>query len=334
MTVTAAHAAAFLEHLLARDLAAATELAVGLADEGTTVADIALHLIAPAQAEIGERWHRDELGVADEHAASAVSDAVLSVVASTARPADGRRVEVVCVQGEWHLLPARLLVEVLRADGCHVTFLGGSTPATHLARTLERSEPDVVALSCSTPLALDGVIGAVHVAHDLGIPVLAGGRALGRDERRARVLGADLWAPDGAAAAELLRLPPVGPTNAPTADTGTALELALRRDGLVEAAMTALERRFPPLVHYSAHQLARTREDFGFILQFAEAAILTRDRRVFDEFITWLDALLAARGLPPAVLGVSIEVLATVSDDPALLPLLTPHAGAERAAET
>jgi hypothetical protein len=149
--------------------------------------------------------------------------------------------------------------------------------------------------------------------------VLAGGRAFGPDDLRARRLGADGWAPDAVAAARLLeawrRQPPaVGARPAGMRDA-EPLELEAARPELVEAAISELFLRFPPLAGYSQTQLARTREDLGYILQFLEAALLTDDPRLFlDEFLPWLTGVLTARGLPAGVVTVGLEALGAVLD--------------------
>jgi methanogenic corrinoid protein MtbC1 len=309
--------------LLARDVDEARFLALQLLDSGLGIGEVLTHVIAPAQAEVGDRWLRDEASVADEHAATAVAETVVSIITGIARPpVTGPHVVVACAEGEWHLLAARLLGETLRGSGCGVTFLGASMPAAHLARFLRGCAPDVLAVSSTTPLTLEGVLSFVHVAHEVGIPVIAGGRGLGPDDRRARVLGADLWAPDALAAAALLAEPLPRRRTQPTAATGAAMELSLRLPVLVEAAMVRLGERFPPLAGYSPDQVARTREDFGYILQFAQAAILTRDATLFDDFLGWLEQLLVARGVPARALTLSIDILREVQDVPALGELL------------
>jgi methanogenic corrinoid protein MtbC1 len=325
MSIAPARVEEFTEQVACRDLGGATRLALRLADEGAPVADLLGGLVSAAQIEVGERWHRNQINVADEHAATAVSDAVVTVLTATASPpVTGPEVVVVCAENEWHLLAARLTAEVLRADGCAVTFLGGSVPAVHLAGFLQGARPDVLAVSCSTPLALLGVLSCAQVAHDLGIPVIAGGRALGSDERRARVLGADLWAPDAATGAELLRDPLPAANRIPTADVGGAMEIALHREAMVDKAMADLAVRFPGFGRFDDAQRDRTREDFAYILRFAEAAVLTGDGRLFAEFVDWLDRLLAARGLPPSVLNLSLEILTdTAVSLPAVTSLLT-----------
>ena len=74
--------------------------------------------------------------------------------------------------------------------------------------------------------------------------------------------------------------------------------------------MGELFLRFPPLAGYSETQLARTREDLGYILQFLEAALLTDDSRLFlEEFLPWLTGVLTSRGLPAGVVTVGLEAL-------------------------
>jgi hypothetical protein len=60
--------------------------------------------------------------------------------------------------------------------------------------------------------------------------------------------------------------------------------------------MNELFLRLPPMAGYTKTQLARTREDLGYILQFLEAALLTDDPRIFlDEFLPWLTRVLTCQ---------------------------------------
>jgi hypothetical protein len=176
-----------------------------------------------------------------------------------------------------------------------------------------------VVVSCSVPIFLSGALRSVQAAQAEGVPVLVGGHAFGPDDLRARRLGADGWAPDADAAGRLLgewrRQPPsVGKRPAGMRDA-EPLELEAARAELVEAAMSELFLRFPPLAGYSETQLARTREDLGYILQFLEAALLTDDPRLFlDEFLPWLTGVLTSRGLPSGVVTVGLEALGAALD--------------------
>lgn len=318
------HVEELLEHLTARDADAALALVLDLADQGTPVVELLTDLLGPAQAEVGRRWHRATYNVADEHAATAIVDAVVSVLGAHAPQvaADGPSVAVVCAEGEWHLLPARLVAEVLRTEGFAVTFLGASMPPPHLARFLEASPPDAVAISCTTAMSLDGVLTCTQVAHHAGVPVICGGSALGPDDHRARVLGADLWAPDVRAAADLLRGPRPRSLAVATADVRGASELAQRRDVILERTIARMEAELPGYGGYDDRQRQRTREDLGYLVDFARAAVLTRDPRVLAEVLPWLATLLDARGVPTPTFRTSVRLLAEASDHPTMAQLL------------
>jgi hypothetical protein len=63
---------------------------------------------------------------------------------------------------------------------------------------------------------------------------------------------------------------------------------------------------------YDEQQLARTREDMVFVVQFLAAAILVADDSVFGEFLDWLQVLLVERGVPPYALVAGLEALRPV----------------------
>lgn len=86
-----------------------------------------VELVRTAQIEVGRRWFNAEWTVAQEHAATAVSDAVLNhLVGQPPTGASSGRVAVVSAEGEWHVLPVRLLVRRLEDVGWPVWFPGGS----------------------------------------------------------------------------------------------------------------------------------------------------------------------------------------------------------------
>jgi methanogenic corrinoid protein MtbC1 len=318
--ITAAHVEQFVDALGRRDRKEAARQVLGLLEAGAPVQELVQSLLARSQAEVGRRWEANQWSVADEHAATAITDAVLGVLAWRIEAAEDQgHVVVTCAEGEWHSLPARMAAEVLRAHGWQPTFLGASTPADHLRRFLAEVGAVGVVVSCSVPIFLSGAQRSVQAGQSAGVPVLVGGRAFGPDDLRARRLGADGWAPDAAAAARLLgdwrRQPPaVGKRPAGMRDA-EHLELEAAGPELIEAAMSELFLRFSPLAGYSETQLARTREDLGYILQFLEAALLTNDSRIFlDEFLPWLTRVLTSRGLPAGVVTVGLEALGAALD--------------------
>ena len=269
-------------------------------------------LLASAQREVGRRWEVDEWTVAQEHAATAIVDAALAQLhlwADEHTGPSGPHLALVCAQGEWHVTPARMAALRFQARGWHVTFLGASTPTDHLVRTLEEVRPDVVGVSCTLPVHLPGARRVVEAAHACGFPVLAGGAALGHDERRARALGAD----GGGGELDVLESQArrwldrwVRPLPSPASSTEVA-RLAGVGPAVVEAALTDVvaATSTPP-----GPPQDRTREDLRWILRFVAASVDVDDPRVVQDFLTWTEGVLLARGVPPRALVAGLDALA------------------------
>jgi diguanylate cyclase (GGDEF)-like protein len=292
---------------------AAIRSTLDMFDRGVTQDRVIVELLAAAQREVGERWHRNQLTVADEHIATGVSAAALDALVSEVRPLAGEgHTVVVCAEGDWHSLAAQMFGESLHGFGFGVTVLGASTPAPYVAELLTRRNADSLAISCSLPIFFPGAIRLIDIAHLQGIPVIVGGRAFGTDGERAKRLGADAWALDAEQAATILKQwrvggPPIpGPTASPDLEALPMLEQAAE---IAQTALPGLIARFRPMDDYSDEQLTRTREDLAFNVQFLAAAILVCDDTIFTDFLDWLQSLLANRGVPRTALPAGLEAL-------------------------
>lgn len=301
-----------LEH---PDVEAGAAIVERLLDAGEGVASVVEEVLRPAQIEVGRRWQTNEWSVADEHAASAVTETALMVAAGMrTHRVDSTRGAVVlaCAPGEWHTIPLRMLSEVLAEARFDCHFLGGSVPPSHLRSYLEKVRPLALALSCSSPMGLDGAAASIVVAHAAGVPVLVGGRGFGADDHRASTIGADGWTDTPSAAVELLARwadsPEQPALNSGRCDTVTVVneDLSARREEVV----ARLLNEFPQLSISSAEDWARMREDVDLTISFALIAIRFRDDRIFTDFVAWLGDVLDARRVPPAFLTEALLAIA------------------------
>ncbi|WP_238162174.1 cobalamin B12-binding domain-containing protein [Micromonospora endolithica] len=274
---------AYLRCLDAADHPAATRLALGLLDGGWTVADVLVDVVAAAQREIGLRWLAGRWSVAQEHAATHVSEQVVGAVGARIPPAPTRgHVLLACVEGEWHALAARIVAEVVRADGWRVTFLGASVPGRHLVSYLHQAGPDTVLLSCVQPHRLIRAGRMIEACRAAGVPVVAGGPGFGVDGRWAAAVGAAAWGGSARDATRLLdgSLPPAthaGRSPAPDADE--YLRVLRRRRDIVQAALAAVD---PP--EEDAEALANA---VAHLVDALAAAIRVGDPQLLLDHTTW-----------------------------------------------
>jgi methanogenic corrinoid protein MtbC1 len=181
-----------------RDAAALVDDALGA---GVDAHSIYLDVLQPALIEVGSRWERGELSVAQEHLATAVTESITARIASRLAPTQrprAMRAVVSCTPGELHSVGARFVSDFLEADGWEVLALGASTPIDALVELVAHEQPHVVALSTTMPHNLDRAAEVFARLRDLpSTPLLlAGGGAYRGDGERALRVGADLYASD------------------------------------------------------------------------------------------------------------------------------------------
>ncbi|WP_373024354.1 MULTISPECIES: cobalamin B12-binding domain-containing protein [Streptomyces] len=308
------------ESVMAFDEAATVGAVLCALDDGMAAEDLLLDVIASVQGRVGREWAANRITVAQEHAATAINDRAVAAVAlhPSARQAPTRgRVTVACVDGEWHALPARLLAEVLRIRGWRVDYLGAQVTAPHLVAHLHRTGPDAVALSGSLATRLPAAHATITACQAVGTPVMVGGAAFGPGGRYARLLGADLWAPDARAAAdELARSPLPRPRpghqaidDLPHLDDQEYTLVARSRPRLVREVFGRLEDAHPAVRAYTEAQRERTAEDLSHIVEFLAAALYTGDEDLFGGFLQWTAGVLDARGVPAGSLLPALELL-------------------------
>jgi methanogenic corrinoid protein MtbC1 len=189
-TELAARRGAYLDALLARRSTRARAVVAQALSDGMPVQDIYLEILQPAMYEIGHRWAIDELNVAEEHYATAVTQQLLDELSARMRvpPCDGRLAIVTGTPGELHALGGRMVADFLEADGWEVLQLGPATPAPDLAELVDAERPDIVALSTATAGSLPGIVDVLE--------------RLGRlDPRPCLVVGGQFWTAETSLAA-------------------------------------------------------------------------------------------------------------------------------------
>lgn len=331
---------AYWTAVLNADERAALDVASGLLDRGVPYATVLQDLVVATQLRIGQRWAENTCSVASEHAATAVSEAVLRRLAERLpEPTRGGVVLVGCAEREWHGLPALVVAQCLRSWGLRTLFLGPSTSRDQLVSRILDLGPRAVLLSASLSSSLPRVRRQIEAVRGTGTPVLVGGAAFDRPGLRAQRLGATGFAPTAEKALTLLEtLPrhvsPAPPLRHPGAvearslaanseSVGRALlagsDLALGLTGGGEAAVSPDDWRVV-LATFIPH-----------VIDCVVGALLTEDASVVTDCRTWLADVLAARAGDPTASDVVWDSLRDLLHDyPEALGLLGPPDPAAR----
>lgn len=301
-------------HLLSvGDRDAAVAHALELLHDGWTPTTVLVDVVAGAQRRIGELWSLAQWSVAQEHAGTAISEAVVMAVGFQVPPppAGAPRVVVACAAYEWHALAARLVAETLRAAGWAVSYLGPSiTPSQLAGHVATTSELRAVAVSCSMVGCLPRVRQVVEAVRATGVPVLVGGRAFDPAGRRARLLGADGFAVTARDAAAVLdRLPRTTLPAEPLTHSGAAeVPALLRGRSAAVAAVTARALAAGGLAHPGTAAwvdepwVEALDSVVPHLVGAIAGALVVDDAQLMTEAWEWVEVVLRSRDTPAAVL--------------------------------
>ena len=145
-------------------------------------------VLRPALYEVGARWARKEISVADEHLATALAHRQLAKAYPllVTRPAFSREpVLLMGVQGELHVLGLRMIADVLEGAGFAVHFAGADVPTQAIKDAVRRLEPAVVGLSTTIGTDPEAVLGAIDTIREARpqTGILVGGARAAAAER-------------------------------------------------------------------------------------------------------------------------------------------------------
>jgi DNA-binding transcriptional MerR regulator len=108
-------------------------------------------VIVPYLHELGERWERGEVSVAQEHFASTLLRGRLLGLARGWGRGIGPVAVLACAPGEQHDLGLLAFGLALRARGWRIVYLGADTPITSVADTVRSLDPTFVVVSAVNP---------------------------------------------------------------------------------------------------------------------------------------------------------------------------------------
>ena len=160
---------------------------------GFTTETVLRDVLLPYLHDLGGRWERGQVSIADEHFASNLLRGRLAGLARGWGYGHGPRAVLACPPGEQHDLGLLMFGIVLHRCGWRVEYLGASTPIAELARTAQQAHADVAVLAAAVKDHFEGLTGELaRLARQVPLALAGAGatQALA-DATGARMLTAD-----------------------------------------------------------------------------------------------------------------------------------------------
>lgn len=164
--------------------------------DGLTPEQLYLKVFQPTLIEIGDLWQHRRLTIAEEHAATAITQRLMGELSPHFRLPEaphGRVAMLGCVADELHHVGLQMVADLMQKDGWEIIYLGQTVPTRSLLGLAARVRADVLGLSVTMPNHLGAVRALIRDAHARGpaLRILVGGSALTRAPELAAQLGAD-----------------------------------------------------------------------------------------------------------------------------------------------
>ncbi|QNP52151.1 cobalamin B12-binding domain-containing protein [Hymenobacter qilianensis] len=202
---------AYLSNLLAGQRAEAISLLRKEAKEGIDVRLIYEHVFMPVQWEVGSRWHRGEITVAQEHYCTAATELAMAMLHPylQAPAPNGFRFVATTVSSDLHSMPVRMVSDFLEFDGWTPYFLGANTPTDDIWKAVVGFKANLLVLGASMPHHVNILRQLINAKqYTIGasqVSVMVGGAPFNADPTLWRTIGADAYAPNARVAVEAAR---------------------------------------------------------------------------------------------------------------------------------
>lgn len=193
----------YLNAVLKGERQAAIKLITDSLERGANIKNIYLDVIQNAQYEIGRLWQSGQISVADEHIATAITQAVLAqsypyIIKSQEDTDKKLKIVVACIGGELHEIGARMVADIFEIEGWNAYYIGANTPQSAILQTIREVEPDLIGLSATMAFHIDGVKSTIQATRNLDVnkkpKILVGGYVFRKYPDLWKEVGADAHA--------------------------------------------------------------------------------------------------------------------------------------------
>ncbi len=228
----------YMEPLLAGNRVKCREMVHGvLAEDRRNARALYEELIWPAMEKVDMLYRKDAINIATEHMATRINRSLADQIQQglVPKPGNGKRILIMCADGEPEELGAQMCSDLFEADGWDTYFLGGGIPNDEVLMLVGQLRPEILLIFGTLPHGVPEIRVLTDQIREIGsnptMNIMVSGGVFNRADGLWKEIHVDLFA---ASASEALEV----------ANTAQPRVPEVRRPGVPKKR----RRRRPPLL--------------------------------------------------------------------------------------
>jgi len=175
-------------------------------ESGAVAYELLTELIWPVMEHVQVLYREDRISISSLNLATRLNRSIADQLCArlTRRPSNGRKVLIFCGNDEPEELGGQICSDLFEADGYAVRFAGGGVPEDEVLKLIGEFRPDLLVMFGTLPSGVPAVRKLIDYLREVNscpdMQVMCCGGIYRRAEGLAEEIGADLYAPDAAAA--------------------------------------------------------------------------------------------------------------------------------------
>lgn len=175
------YAEKYLENLLHGYREKCSEISLQFVKETSSVQRLYEEVFKPALYEVGKLWEQNQISVASEHLATAITERIMNELYEkiAAVTPINKKVVLACVENEQHQVGIKMAADIFELHGWESFFLGTGIPLKELISFIDEVNPHVIAISLSVYFNFKNLIHTLDILKEKfpGKEIIAGGQA-------------------------------------------------------------------------------------------------------------------------------------------------------------
>jgi methanogenic corrinoid protein MtbC1 len=277
------------------------ELILAQAFASYPVETVCVEILRKGLSQIGSQWYEGDVTVQQEHFASGQAIRKLNVLLAAAPPPTrGGTILVACPPIEDHVFPPLMISLFLRRRGWNVIYLGANVPLDHLDDAIKVASPDLVILTAMQLYTAANLKQVAQFLTDKGVPLGYGGLIFTLlpslvESMPGYYLGDSLDQVVQVVERVLSSPPHLKSVPAPSKEYNQAFDIFVTKLPLIDAYMWDVGNR-------NGMELRHLEFANEYLARDIKAALKLGDIGLAGEELSWIEALLENRDVPPEFL--------------------------------